>query len=190
MKYLVSRDGHGHGVPDWPRGSPNASAAATENNTFQSLLSTEGMSDDADGTAARFKRPLRYVMGLFYVGAGVMHFVVPKAYARIVPPQLPRPLALVSLSGIAEIVLGIGVLLPRTRRRSAWGLVALLLAVFPANVHVATSDMMTERVPDWAGGPARMAAWARLPLQAVLILWAWWYTRPIPEDSDEVPRAP
>lgn len=142
------------------------------------------MTDDIDDTVARFKRPLLYVMGLLYVGAGVMHFVVPKVYARIVPPAFPRPLGLVYLSGIAEIVLGTGVLLRRTRRRSAWGLIALLLAVFPANVHMATSDMVPDAVPDWAGGIARGALWARLPLQGVLLLWAWWYTRLTPKNAE------
>ncbi|HET7324049.1 MAG TPA: DoxX family membrane protein [Halococcus sp.] len=136
------------------------------------------MTDDTDGTVTRLKRPLRYVMGGFYVIAGVLHFVVPDTYARIVPPQFPRPLTLVYLSGIAEISLGIGVVLPRTRRRSAWGLVALLLAVFPANIHMATHDMVPDAVPDRASAIARVALWARLPLQGVLLLWAWWYARP------------
>lgn len=142
------------------------------------------MTDDIDDTVVRLKRPLLYVMGLFYVGAGVMHFVAPKVYTRIVPPAFPRPLGLVYLSGIAEIVLGTGVLLRRTRRRSAWGLIALLLAVFPANVHMATSDMVPDAVPGWAGGIARGALWARLPLQGVLLLWAWWYTRLTPENTE------
>ena len=73
-------------------------------------------------------------MGGLYVIAGVLHFVAPEMYERVVPPQFPRPRTLVYLSGSAEIVLGIGVLFERTRRRSAWGLVALLVAVFPANI--------------------------------------------------------
>jgi len=125
----------------------------------------------------RIKRPLRYLMGLLYIGAGVTHFRAPKVYARIVPPQFPRPVALVYLSGIAETGLGAGVLFRRTRRRSAWGLVALLVAVFPANVHMATSGMAAEMVPSWARNLAQLAAWVRLPLQALLIRWAWWYTQ-------------
>lgn len=132
-------------------------------------------------TVRRCKRPLVYVMGTVYAVAGVLHFVVPKAYARVIPPQFPRPLALVYLSGIAEIVLGVGVMIRRTRRWSAWGIIALLVAVFPANVHMATSDVATDVVPDWASGITRIAMWARLPLQGVLILWAWWYTRLMPE---------
>lgn len=140
------------------------------------------MSNNTDGTFARLKRPLLYVMGFLYVLAGVMHFVAPKVYARIVPPQFPRPVLLVYLSGIAEVVLGIGVVIRRTRRPSAWGLIALLLAVFPANVHMARSGMIPEAVPDWADGIARVALWARLPFQVVLMLWAWWYTRVTPEN--------
>ena len=141
------------------------------------------MSDSTDGIGARLERPLLYVMGSFYVAAGVMHFVVPKVYARIVPPQFPRPVALVYLSGVAEIVLGIGVMIRRTRRVSAWGLIALLVAVFPANVHMATNDMLPDVVPDWADGIARIAMWVRLPFQAVLVLWAWWYTREMAENG-------
>jgi uncharacterized membrane protein len=142
------------------------------------------MSIDIDDTLTRLERPLLYVMGVFYAAAGTMHFVAPKVYARVVPPQFPHPVALVYLSGIAEIILGIGVLIRRTRRQSAWGIIALLIAVFPANVHMATSDMATDAVPDWADSITRAAMWARLPLQGVLVLWAWWYTRLLPENSE------
>ena len=134
-------------------------------------------------TLARFKGPLRYVMGVLYIVAGVMHFVAPKMYAQIVPPSFPRPLELVYLSGVAEIALGVGVLIPRTRRHAAWGLVLLLLAVFPANVHMATSDFELRSVPNRFGGLSDAALWARLPLQGVLVLWAWWYTRPTADHS-------
>jgi uncharacterized membrane protein len=142
------------------------------------------MRDDDAGTLASLRTPLRYVMGLTYVFAGVMHFVAPKMYEQIMPPSLPRPLELVYLSGVAEIVLGAGVLFERTRRRSAWGLILLLLAVFPANVHMATHDLELHGVPEWASEPPNGATWARLPLQGVLILWAWWYTKPAAEDAD------
>lgn len=141
------------------------------------------MLDGIDGRLAGLKRPLCYVMGLLYVVAGVLHFVFPKVYARIVPPQFPRPVLLVYLSGLAEVVLGIGVVLRRTRRESAWGLIALLIAVFPANVYMATNDMIPETVPNWASGIARVAMWVRLPFQGVLILWAWWYTH-LPETTE------
>jgi len=111
-------------------------------------------------------------MGFAYILAGVTHFVAPKTYERIVPPQFPRPRTLVYISGIGEIGLGIGVLLERTRNASAWGIVALLVAVFPANVYMATSDDLPESVDDISDA----ALWARLPLQAVLVAWALWYT--------------
>jgi uncharacterized membrane protein len=137
----------------------------------------EPCGDVSLATLARLKRPLRYLMGALYVLAGVSHFRAPDAYERIVPPQLPAPRALVSLSGVAEICLGVGVLFERTRRESAWGLVALLVAVFPANVYMATSDdFELAAVPEAYRGLADLALWARLPLQAVLVAWAWWYT--------------
>jgi uncharacterized membrane protein len=142
------------------------------------------MRDAKDGPRSGLERPLLLVMSLLYVGAGVMHFLTPKVFARIVPPRLPRPLALVYLSGLAEILLGIGVLFRRTRRRSAWGLVALLVAVFPANVHMATNTVLPESVPERGRGLARVALWVRLPLQAVLVAWALRYTRPPSADAE------
>ncbi|WP_049972285.1 DoxX family protein [Haladaptatus cibarius] len=135
------------------------------------------MSDKIDSTFDRLMRPLLYVMSFVYVVTGVLHFVVPKVYARIIPPQFPRPVFLVYFSGLAEVVLGIGVLFQRTRRQSAWGLIALLVAVFPSNVYMARNEILPDGVPDWANGIARVALWVRLPFQGVLILWAWWYTR-------------
>ena len=133
------------------------------------------------GTVGRLKRPLLFVMGPAYVVAGVMHFVVPEAYVQIMPPVLPAPLALVYLSGVAEVALGVGVLYPRTRRYAAWGLVALLVAVFPANVYMATSGVVVEGTPFGTLDPSAAERWGRLPLQAVLVAWAWWYTRPTPD---------
>jgi uncharacterized membrane protein len=130
----------------------------------------------------RLKRPLRYAMGLGYVVAGALHFVAPTVYEQVVPPGFPRPLGLVYLSGVAEVVLGLGVLFERTRRASAWGLVALLVAVFPANVYAATADDLDlQGVPERLRDPPDAVLWARLPLQAVLVAWAWWYTDPAPE---------
>lgn len=128
-------------------------------------------------TESRRSGALRAVMGLFYAVAGVTHFLSPRAFERIVPPQLPRPRALVFLSGVAEVVLGVGVLFERTRRVSAWGIIALLIAVFPANVHMVSEDMAPDLVPGRFADAARLAAWVRLPMQAVLIGWAWLYTR-------------
>src|SRR6056297_1356693 len=126
-----------------------------------------------------FKRPLLYLMGPLYVVAGLLHFVVPELYVQIVPPVFPAALALVYLSGLAEVAVGIGLLLPRTRRYAAWGLVALLVAIFPANVYMATSGVVVEGMPG-GGDPSALVRWGRLPLQGVLILWALWYTQPSP----------
>jgi uncharacterized membrane protein len=123
----------------------------------------------------QFKRPLCYVMALLYIVAGALHFVVPELYVQIVPPVLPAPLALVYLSGVAEITVGLGLLVPRTRSYAAWATIALLIAIFPANVYMAVSMVTIEGAPG-AGDPSVLARWARLPLQGVLILWAYWYT--------------
>lgn len=125
----------------------------------------------------QLKRPLRYLMGPAYVVAGVLHFVVPELYVQIVPPVFPAALALVYLSGLAEIAVGIGLLIPRTRQRAAWATVALLVAIFPANVYMATHGVVIEGLPG-GGDPSPFVRWGRLPLQGVLILWALWYTRP------------
>lgn len=130
----------------------------------------------------RFKRPLLYVMGPFYFVAGILHFVVPELYVQIVPPVFPAPLALVYLSGLAEMAVGIGVLLPETRRYAAWATIALLVAIFPANVYMATHGVVIEGMPGGGGDPSKLVRWGRLPLQGVLLLWAFWYTRP-PADT-------
>lgn len=110
-------------------------------------------------------------LSAFFIGAGVMHFLHPKTYERIVPSMLPAPGAIVAISGIAEIAGGVGVLVPATRRAAAWGLVVLLVAVFPANLYVAWDHVP---LPGIMG--QRWAQWLRLPLQLPLIAWAWRYT--------------
>lgn len=127
---------------------------------------------------ARLKRPLLYPMAAAYVVAGVAHFAFPAGFVQIVPPFLPAALLLVYLSGVAEIALGFGVLHPRTRRWAAWGLIALLLAVFPANIYMATSGVVVTGTAFGTLDPSPLVRWGRLPLQAVLIAWAWWYTQP------------
>lgn len=116
------------------------------------------------------KRVLSWVMGLAYAAAGVNHFVNADFYVAIMPPYVPWHLAMVYVSGVAEIVLGIGVLVPTTRVLAAWGLIALLIAVFPANLHMALAEPGT-----YDAAPA--ALWLRLPVQGLLAAWAWWYTR-------------
>jgi uncharacterized membrane protein len=111
-------------------------------------------------------RFLRFACGPFFVLAGVMHFVIPKTYKQIVPPYLPAPDALVYASGVAEIAGGLGLMVPATRKRAGWWLVATLLGIFPANLHMA---MNPDRYPKVPGGSKALQA--RLPLQAVLIAW-------------------
>ena len=104
---------------------------------------------------------------LFFMAAGVMHLVHPAPYRAIIPPRFPSPGALVLLSGIAEIAGGAGLLMPKLRRAAGWGLIALLLAVFPANIYMAVSpDSVPWNIPHWL-------LWARLPLQIVFIGWVW-----------------
>lgn len=121
----------------------------------------------------RVKRSLLYPMAAFYVFAGVNHFRAPEFYVAIMPPYLPWHEALVLLSGVAEILCGIGLLIPRTRVLAAWATIALLLAVYPANIHVALNDVPMAGRSEGLG----IWNWVRLPFQFVLIAWAWWYTR-------------
>ena len=110
----------------------------------------------------------RALLSLLFVAAGLNHFRSTALYASIVPPYLPFPLALVYVSGLAEIAGGVGVAVPRTRRAAGWGLLALLLAVFPANIYMATDNI----VPANTQIPSTLL-WARLPLQFVLMFWVW-----------------
>jgi uncharacterized membrane protein len=122
------------------------------------------------------KRLLLWLMALFYVIAGFNHLLNPDFYIAIIPPGLPEPAWLNLIAGLAEIVLGVFVLEPRTRVLAAWGLIALLIAVFPANVYVALENV---GLPGGEPGTGNaLVAWLRLPLQGVFVLWAWWYTRP------------
>ena len=120
------------------------------------------------------------------IGIGVMHFVRPEPFVAIMPAFLPWHLELVWISGAFEIALGAGLLVPTTRRLSAPGLIALYVAVFPANVNMAVHGISPP------GGPEvpALLAWARLPLQLVLIAWAYWYTRAEPGEASSAAQAP
>ena len=109
-----------------------------------------------------------YLQSFTYVVAGVNHFLNPKMYLAIMPPYIPAHQLMVVVSGVAEVVLGIGLLFPATRSLAAWGLILLLIAVFPANLYMAQSQRFA-RFPAWL-------RWGRLPLQGVLIVWAYQYT--------------
>lgn len=118
------------------------------------------------------KRIALFLLALFFVFAGVTHFTSPDFFTAIVPPALPAPLALVYVSGVFEILGGLGVLWPATRAAAGVGLVALLVAVYPANLYMAWAPerFVAQGTPLWA-------LYARLPLQFVFIAWAWWATR-------------
>jgi uncharacterized membrane protein len=118
-----------------------------------------------------------YVMGAFYLVAGVSHFLVPGFYRQIVPPMFPAPALLVVVSGVAEIALGCLVMVPATRRPAAWGVIALLIAVYPANIYMAATNLQLVDPPAWMGQPSLAGLWMRLPVQFVLGWWAWRYTR-------------
>ena len=117
----------------------------------------------------RLRAIVRFVFAAAMVLVGVTHFTAPAGYVAIVPKALPFPLALVYVSGAAEIAGGLGLLWSRTRRWAGWGLILLYVAVFPANVNMAIDHLpLGERVLEpWM-------LWARLPLQVVLIATAWW----------------
>lgn len=104
-------------------------------------------------------------LALLFTVAGILHFLKPDAYLRIMPPSLPAPRLLVALSGAAEVAGGLGLVLPATRRAATWGLLALLVAVLPANVYMLQIHQQLH-LPAWA-------LWARLPLQP-LLMWAVW----------------
>jgi len=112
----------------------------------------------------------RVLMGIFYVTAGVAHFVITRTYEGVMPDYLPAHRELVLISGAAEIAGGIGILIPQTRRAAAWGLVVLLIVVMPANIWMAQHAERYPGLPLWA-------IWLRLPLQLPLIWWALQYTK-------------
>lgn len=136
-------------------------------------------------TARKFSLGL---LAVLFVAAGANHFVNPEVYVRIMPPSFPMPSKLVAVSGFFEIFGGVGLLVTRLRRPAGWGLVALLIAVFPANIHMALN---TSQYPDI---PAFLI-YARLPMQFVLIAWVAYASNlrlPTPTTShreDETARA-
>lgn len=110
----------------------------------------------------------RLLLAALFSFAGAMHFVAPAPYIVIVPPWLPNAPLLVAISGVCEILGGLGVLLPHTRRLAGWGLIALLIAVFPANVQMLKLGYLSQATALW-----KAALWLRLPLQPLIIWWVW-----------------
>lgn len=120
---------------------------------------------------ARGEPWLRWLLAALMVTVGVVHFVGPAPFVRIMPKMLPRSLdlPLVYLSGLFEILGGVGLLVPRAQRAAAFGLVALYVCVFPANIQAALEPWRMD-APPWA-------TWARLPFQLLFVLWALRYAR-------------
>ena len=117
----------------------------------------------------RLKQIARNLYGVAFIAAGANHFLNTPFYVSIMPPDLPWHEGLVYVSGVAEIGLGALLLVERWSRLAAWGLILLLMAVFPANLHMA----MHPEHYKWA---SPFVLWLRLPLQGILIIWAYWHT--------------
>lgn len=116
------------------------------------------------------RRVMRALFSLLFLVSGVAHFTSRAFFVSIVPPYLPWPGALVAISGIAEIVLAIGLWIPGWSRAAAWGLAALLIAVFPANLHMWMHPGLYPNI-------APSALLWRLPIQGFLVAWAYWLTK-------------
>lgn len=108
-------------------------------------------------------------MAILYIGAGLNHFRNPKMYIRIIPPYFKNPSLLNKISGLGETFLGILLLIPATKCFAAWGIIALLIAIFPANIYMLTDKRAGSGLPKWL-------LYLRLPLQFALIYWAYLYT--------------
>jgi uncharacterized membrane protein len=118
------------------------------------------------------KRISLLLIAILFVCAGILHFVRTPVYLRIMPPYIPWHFAMVLVSGACEVLGGVGLLIPATRRIAGWGLVALLIAVFPANLYMAMDPAHSG-----AAGFSAALRWGRLPLQVVLIVWVLWASK-------------
>lgn len=127
------------------------------------------------------KRAFRVFTAVSMVAVGTLHFLRPEGFVRIVPAFLPAPLLLVYISGFFEAAGGLGLLVGRVHRAAAWGLMALYVAVFPANINMAVHDIQ----PGALHIPA-VLMWLRLPFQVLFIGLAWWLSR---SSSITAPRA-
>ncbi len=110
------------------------------------------------------------VMGIFYISIGISHFTSPIWYVQIVPPYLPYKLELVYISGLFEILFGVMLLFKKTRFLASWGLIFLLIAVYPANIYLAqTNGAAMNTTP--------LIAWGRLPVQFIFVGLAYWHSK-------------
>jgi uncharacterized membrane protein len=125
----------------------------------------------------KYKTTFKIILGVAMVVIGILHFTSPQPLVRIVPDFLPYRWELVYISGFFETLAGAGLLIPRLSRYAAWLLVVLFIAVFPGNFYQAINNI---DVPFLPHDPPLI--WLRLPFQALLVAWAWWFTR----DNDSV----
>jgi uncharacterized membrane protein len=132
---------------------------------------------------SRTKTILMWLLAINLMTVGFMHLLKPAFFVAIIPPDLPNPEWLNVISGLAEIVIGVYLLEPRTRVLAAWAAIALFIAVFPANLYAAFENVG----PDGPGSGAGAANYVRLPFQALFIAWAWWYTRDEIAGKEEPP---
>ena len=119
------------------------------------------------------KRIFSVLLSLAMILAGVSHFTMTATYEAIVPAYLPAALALVYISGVIEILLGIALQVPSMRRMAGWGMIALFIAVLPANINQAMHNLQPPGLE-----MSQNMLWIRIAMQFVLIAWAWWMTRP------------
>ena len=110
-----------------------------------------------------------YIMAAFLIFAGISHFTKKNFFMEVMPPYIPKHEEMVIISGIVEIILGIGLLFSQTKSLAAWGIILFFIAVFPANIYMVTSGKF-KKIPKWM-------IWLRLPLQFILIAWAFLYTK-------------
>ena len=114
-------------------------------------------------------------MSIFYIWAGIQHFIDPAWFVQIMPPYLPFHYKAVYLSGIFEILFGLMLLMPMTRYLAAWGLILLLIAVYPANIYLAFNETPQKALEI----SAFAASWVRLPIQFIFLGLAYWHSRDI-----------
>ena len=119
---------------------------------------------------SRARQISRFTLAMIMIVAGTMHFVNPAFFLKMMPPYLPLHDELVFVSGVCEVILGLLMFIPGTSRPAAWGIIALLIAVFPANVYLYQHQEILPAPP--------AIHLLRLPLQGAFVLWAFWHTRP------------
>jgi len=126
----------------------------------------------------------KVLLGVFFILAGVNHFISPDFYTNIMPDYMPLHTELVYLSGVTEVVAGIMLLVPATSRWGAWFIIAHLIAFMPVHIHMIVH---AGRYADMASVPA---LYFRIVVQAILVLWAYWHTRPVPSETPPPPPEP